>query len=89
MSLFEEKIILNNAVKKNYNGVEDGYESMSGVIKDINKNIPDTKIPKFPEMKEDETTEATASGSAGGFVPALSGEMIVSQACNTWCPRIL
>ena len=64
-----------NAVKKNYNGVEDGYESMSGVIKDINKNIPDTKIPKFPEMKEDETTEATASGSAGGFVPALSGEM--------------
>jgi hypothetical protein len=64
-----------NAVKKNYNGVEDGYESMSGVIKDINKNIPDTKIPKFPEMKEEETTEATASGSAGGFVPALSGEM--------------
>jgi len=64
-----------NSVRKNFNGVENGYESMSNIVKDINKNIPDVKIPKFPEMKEDETKEATASGSAGVFVPPMSGEM--------------
>lgn len=64
-----------NAVKKNYGGVEDGYDSMSNVVRDINKNIKEPQIPKFPEMKEEETTEATASGSAGVFVPPMEGEM--------------
>ena len=65
-----------NTIKKNYTGVENGFESMNDVIRDVNKNVQEPSIPKFPEMKEDETKEATASGSAGQYsAPLFSGEM--------------
>jgi hypothetical protein len=64
-----------NSVRRNYSGSGAELESQDRVINTINSKIKDYKVPKFPEMKEEETTEATASGSAGGFVPALSGEM--------------
>jgi hypothetical protein len=63
------------SIKRTYSGSGAESNSEGRVVDTINSKIKDYKVPKFPEMKEEETTEATASGSAGGFVPALSGEM--------------
>ena len=64
-----------NAVRKNYSGVDNGYESMTRVMSSINKNYQEPKIPNLDVIKKDEYSEATGAGSEGAFVTALEGEI--------------
>jgi hypothetical protein len=51
-------------------------EEVRAMVDTVDRKIKDYKMPKFPEMKEDETIEATGSGSAGQYsAPLFSGEM--------------
>lgn len=51
-------------------------EEVRAMVDTVDRKIKDYKMPKFPEMKEDETKEATGSGSAGQYsAPLFSGEM--------------
>lgn len=64
------------SIKRTYSGSGAESNSEGRVVDTINNKIKDYKVPKFPEMKEEETTEATASGSSGQFsAPLFSGEM--------------
>jgi hypothetical protein len=64
-----------NAVRKNYSGVDNGYDSMTRVMSSINKNYQEPKIPNLDVIKKEEYSEATGAGSAGAFVTALEGEI--------------
>jgi hypothetical protein len=64
------------SIKRTYSGSGAESNSEGRVVDTINSKMKDYKVPKFPEMKEEETTEATSSGSAGQFsAPLFSGEM--------------
>jgi hypothetical protein len=64
---------ISNSLNKAFTGLDSEAKKDLGDIQNGLKK--ELRMGYEPEVDKEESKEATASGSAGGFVPALSGEM--------------